>query len=41
MLAFSGIWKQVGDNILLNTAGLSSISRNLYQAVAIDGADEG
>ena len=40
-LAFIGIWKQVGYNILLITAGLSTIPRNLYEAAAIDGADAG
>ena len=40
-LAFIGIWKQVGYNILLFIAGLSTIPRDLYEAAAIDGADQG
>jgi multiple sugar transport system permease protein len=40
-LAFIGIWKQVGYNILLFTAGLSTIPHELYEAGAIDGADRG
>jgi multiple sugar transport system permease protein len=40
-LAFIGVWKQVGYNILLFTAGLSTISPDLYEAAAIDGADRG
>jgi multiple sugar transport system permease protein len=40
-LAFIGVWKQVGYNILLFTAGLSTIAPELYEAGAIDGADHG
>lgn len=40
-LAAIGIWKLVGYNILLFVAGLSTIPRDLYEAAAIDGADEG
>lgn len=40
-LAFIGIWKQVGYNILLFTAGLSTIPPELYEAGSIDGADRG
>jgi multiple sugar transport system permease protein len=40
-LAFIGVWKQVGYNVLLFTAGLSTIPKELYEAGAIDGADRG
>ena len=40
-LAFIGIWKQLGYNVLMFTAGLSTIRPDLYEAAAIDGADRG
>ena len=40
-LAGIGVWKQVGYNVLLFAAGLSTIPRDLYEAGAIDGADRG
>lgn len=40
-LAFIGVWKMVGYNVLLYIAGLATIDRELYEAAAIDGADEG
>ncbi len=40
-LAFIGIWKQVGYNVLLFTAGLSTIPKDLLEAGSIDGADRG
>ncbi|PZX14473.1 multiple sugar transport system permease protein [Palleronia aestuarii] len=40
-LAFIGVWKMVGYNVLLFVAGLSTIPKDLYEAAAIDGADRG
>ena len=40
-LAFIGIWKMVGYNMLLYIAGLSTLPKDLYEAAAIDGADRG
>ncbi len=40
-LAFIGIWKQLGYNVLMFTAGLSTIQPELYEAASIDGADRG
>ncbi|MGB3555278.1 MAG: sugar ABC transporter permease [Jannaschia sp.] len=40
-LAFIGIWKMVGYNVLLYVAGLSTIPDDLYEAASIDGADRG
>lgn len=40
-LAFIGVWKMLGYNILLFLAGLATIDRELYEAAAIDGADQG
>lgn len=40
-LAAIGIWKQVGFNVLLFTAGIATIPRDLYEAAAVDGADRG
>jgi multiple sugar transport system permease protein len=38
-LAAIGIWQLVGFNMVLFLAGLSSISQELYDAAAVDGAD--
>ena len=40
-LAAIGIWKQIGFNLILFLAGLSTIPRDLYEAASIDGADRG
>jgi multiple sugar transport system permease protein len=40
-LAAIGIWKQVGFNLILFLAGLSTIPKELYEAASIDGADRG
>ncbi len=40
-LAFIGVWKMVGYNVLLYIAGLSTLPTDLYEAAAIDGADRG
>lgn len=40
-LAFIGIWKMVGYNVLLYIAGLSTLPADLYEAASIDGADRG
>ncbi len=40
-LAFIGIWKMVGYNILLFIAGLSTLPADIYEAASIDGADRG
>ena len=36
-----GIWKQVGFNVLLFSAGLATVPRDLYEAAAVDGAERG
>jgi multiple sugar transport system permease protein len=40
-IAAIAVWKQVGYNVILFLAGLSTIPRDLYEAAAIDGADGG
>ncbi len=40
-VAAIGVWKQVGFNLILFLAGLSTIPRDLYEAASIDGADGG
>lgn len=40
-LAAIGVWKQVGFNVLLFTAGIATIPRDLYEAASVDGADRG
>ncbi len=40
-LAAIGIWKQIGYNLILFLAGLSTIPKELYEAASIDGADRG
>lgn len=40
VLVFSYIWKNLGYDIVLWIAGLSGISRNIYEAARVDGADE-
>ena len=40
-IAAIAIWKQVGYNVILFLAGLSSIAPELYEAAALDGADRG
>ncbi len=39
-LVFIAIWKGIGYNIILFFAGMQSISKNLYEAAEIDGANE-
>lgn len=39
-LAFIGVWQLVGFNMVLFLAGLSNIPSELYDAAAIDGADQ-
>ncbi|MEO1694075.1 MAG: sugar ABC transporter permease [Pseudomonadota bacterium] len=36
-----GVWKMLGYNILLFLAGIGTIDRRLYEAAALDGADDG
>ena len=36
-----GVWKQVGYNMILFLAGLSTIPAELYEAASLDGADRG
>lgn len=40
VLVFSYIWKNLGYDIVLWIAGLSGISRNIYEAARVDGAGE-
>jgi multiple sugar transport system permease protein len=40
-IAFIGIWKQVGFNLVLFLAGLSTIPAELYESASLDGADRG
>jgi len=40
VLVFSYLWKNMGYNIVLWLAGLSSISENIYEAARVDGAGE-
>lgn len=40
-LAFIGVWKMTGYNVLLFLAGMATIPNDLYEAAAIDGADRG
>jgi len=40
ILVFSYIWKNLGYNIVLWMAGLTSIPENLYEAARVDGAGE-
>lgn len=40
-VAVIGIWKQVGYNMILFLAGLSTIPKDLYEAASLDGADRG
>jgi len=40
ILVFSYLWKNMGYNIVLWLAGLSSVSENLYEAARVDGAGE-
>jgi len=40
-LAAIGVWKTLGFNVILYLAGLASIDRALYEAAALDGAEEG
>lgn len=40
-LAFIGVWKTLGYNIVLFLAGMATIDRDLYEAAAVDGADSG
>lgn len=38
VLVFSYIWKNLGYDVVLWMAGLSGISKNIYEAAAVDGA---
>lgn len=38
-IAFIGIWQSFGFNMVLYLAGLTGVSRELYHAAAMDGAD--
>ncbi len=40
VLVFSYIWKNLGYDVVLWMAGLSGISKNIYEAAAVDGAGE-
>ena len=40
ILVFSYLWKNMGYNIVLWIAGLSTISENIYEAARVDGAGE-
>lgn len=40
VLVFSYLWKNMGYNIVLWLAGLSSVPENLYEAARVDGAGE-
>ncbi len=40
-IAGIGIWKQIGFNVVLFLAGLSTIPRELYEAASLDGAEGG
>ncbi len=40
-LAAIGVWQSVGYNMVLFLAGLSAIPRTLYDAVKVDGAEDG
>lgn len=39
VIIFIGIWQAVGFNMVLYLAGLTGVSRELYHAAALDGAD--
>jgi multiple sugar transport system permease protein len=40
-IAAIGIWKQIGFNLILFLAGLSTIPKELYESASLDGADGG
>ncbi len=40
-IAAIGIWKQIGFNLVLFLAGLSTIPTELYESASLDGADSG
>lgn len=40
-IAAIGIWKQIGFNLILFLAGLSTIPAELYESASLDGADSG
>ena len=40
ILVFSYVWKNLGYDIVLWVAGLSSISPDIYEAARVDGAGE-
>lgn len=40
-IAAIGIWKQIGFNVVLFLAGLSTIPREIYEAASLDGAQSG
>jgi multiple sugar transport system permease protein len=40
-IAAIGIWKQIGFNLILFLAGLSTIPSELYESASLDGADRG
>jgi multiple sugar transport system permease protein len=40
-IAAIGVWKQIGFNMILFLAGLSTIPHELYESASLDGADHG
>jgi multiple sugar transport system permease protein len=40
-IAAIGVWKQIGFNLILFLAGLSTVPRELYESASLDGADGG
>lgn len=40
-IAAIGVWKQLGFNLILFLAGLSTVPRELYESASLDGADSG
>nr|WP_283255064.1 sugar ABC transporter permease [Marivita sp. GX14005] len=40
-LAAIAVWKMLGYNVLLFLAGMATIDRQLYEAAALDGAEDG
>ncbi len=40
-IAAIGVWKQIGFNLILFLAGLSTIPAELYESASLDGADHG
>ncbi len=40
-IAAIGVWKQIGFNLILFLAGLSTVPRDLYESARLDGAESG